>query len=266
MNIHFTDQKVFELLKQASIFSIEIGSKMYGTFDEESDTDILYIYLPCIEELTSFVSTHHQFQYKENGIDHLFINIFQFFRNALNGDSTINFEVIHHPSLENSALDWIYRNRNIFINYRIVKSYLGLARRDLKQVAKEGTLRDKNKRIAHILRGYHFCQSLLINDFTPIITGKLLNEINAIKQITDARMRHEIGKQLGEQISELRKFVNEQLDSQQLQFPFYMTSHNQNLLDMFIQELIKQKGVQSNAYYALLKPKIYDVNEHGLEY
>lgn len=266
MNIHIFNKEAFELLEEASIFSIDIGSTMYGTTNKESDKDLLHVYIPCIEELTSFVETHHQFQYKENGVDYLFVNIFQFFRNALNGDSTINFEVINHFSLENTAFDWVYKNRFIFANYRILKSYLGIARRDLKHLSKERTIRDKNKKLAHVVRSYYFVEDILNQKFKPIIQKERLVEIIEIHQLKDSRKRHELMKNWSEKIEELRNLVNEKMDNHSLNLPYYMLPQHQQLLDEFIQSLIKQKKITSSVYFELLKEQLYNVNENGIIY
>lgn len=266
MNIHFTNPQAFEELKAAAVFSIEIGSKMYGTADEYSDTDILYIYIPSFEELTSLVNTHHQFQYKEAEVDHLFVNIFQFFRNSLSGDSTINFEVIHHPNLIGTAMDWAYQHRHYFQNYKILRSYLGMARRDLHAVKKGKTEREKNKRMMHVVRGYHFCKAILEGHFNPVIKGSLLEELNAIKVFEDSRTRYEFGKGMKLKIDELRAMLNQQLDENQLPFPQYMQANHQKELDDFIQGMIQKKGILKSNYFELLRSAIYQGEEEGLEY
>lgn len=266
MNIHFTNQEAFGELKAAAIFSIEIGSKMYGTADEYSDTDILYIYIPSFEELTSLVNTHHQFQYKEAEVDHLFVNIFQFFRNSLSGDSTINFEVIHHSDLVGSSMDWAYEHRHYFQNYKILRSYLGMARRDLKDVKRGQTDRVKNKRMMHVVRGYYFCKAILDGCFNPVIEGELLQELNEVNGFQDSRIRYEFGAEMKLKIAQLRILLNQQLDKNQLQFPQYMQADHQKELDDFIQGIIKERGIPKSNYFELLRSEIYQGEEDGLEY
>ena len=84
-----------ESLKKATLVEIEVGSKMYGLSHDDSDKDLLCIYATSETEKNSFCLTHHQIQYKDeiNRIDYIFVNIHNFLRNSLNGDSTINFEV-----------------------------------------------------------------------------------------------------------------------------------------------------------------------------
>lgn len=79
MNIHFDNKELFEKLKSATIAKVVIGSKMYGTYDaSKSDIDYLYIYATSENELNSFIKTHHQLQYKEDGIDYNFVSLHTF--------------------------------------------------------------------------------------------------------------------------------------------------------------------------------------------
>ena len=64
----------------------------------------------------------------------MFINIHSFLSNAISGDSTINFGVINSKQILGTELDFLYKYREYFYNYKIIRSYLGLARRDLKRI------------------------------------------------------------------------------------------------------------------------------------
>jgi len=44
MNIHITNKALFEKLLNATILSIKIGSKMYGTSDKNSDTLVVELW------------------------------------------------------------------------------------------------------------------------------------------------------------------------------------------------------------------------------
>ena len=212
---------------------------MYGTKDEYSDTDKLFIYIPSIEDDISFTTTHHQFQYKKNNIDYLFINIYDFIRNSLNGDSTINFEIICSEKLKGSYLEFLYDMRLAFHNYKTIRSYLGLCRRDIKYLNKSGTSeRDKNKKLGHILRGYSFAKSILDRNFTPQIKGDLYDKITEIKTYNFEK-RLELTNILRDKISNLRDDVNMMLDNNNLNLPSYMTEENQQILDKHLKKLYK---------------------------
>lgn len=270
MNIHFEDKEVFEELKRISLFKTKMGSWMYGTNDEYSDTDFLYIYMPSEDEIVSMASNHHQFQYKENGVDHIFTDIFTFLKNSLSGDSTINFEIINHESLIDSKLSFIYDMRLAFHNYKIIRSYLGLARRDLKYISKGKDDRDKNKKLNHVLRGYSFCLAILNKKFNTLIDkeSKLYKEIIFNKSISDSKIRHKIGTDLSGLISLTRDDVNRWLDDGSLKFPQYMRADDMKKLDL----ALKHKMVEWRAefgtsnYFDKLEDIIYDAIANGIKY
>ena len=267
MNIHFTDETIFKNLLKATLVNIDIGSTMYGTSDNSSDIDRIHIYVPNIEDDLSFTSTHHQFQYKTNGIDYLFINIHDFLRNSLNGDSTINYEVIMSDSLKHTNLNFLYEIRNAFSNYKIVRSYLGLCKRDIKFLNKGGTTeRDKNKKLGHILRGYRFAKLIMENKFSPYISGSLLEEIYDMKSF-DYKQRTIRTGILTDKISLFRANCNKLLDSGELGLPIYMSISNQKLLDKNLKELTDSEEWKERKLESLgLLDLIYNVNENDINY
>lgn len=267
MNIHFTDKEIFENLKRSSLLNIDIGSTMYGTTDNSSDIDRLYIYIPSVEDDLSFVSTHHQFQYKEEGVDHLFIDIYNFIRNSLNGDATINFEIINSESLKESDLSFLYDMRYSFHNYKIIRSYLGLCRRDVKFLHKGGTSeRDLNKKLGHILRGYEFAKSIMNGNFSSKISGDLLTEIINIKSF-DYKKRKVLTEKLINDISNLRLDINHKLDSKELGLSTYMKIEDQVKLDGYLKNLSDSELWKSKKMENLgLLDLIYDVNENDIKY
>jgi len=223
MNIHFDDNKLFNSLQQHTIKSIEVGSVMYGIKSEISDTDYLCIYREDTENLKSFMYEHHQFQYKGTNTDYNFTNVQTFIRNILTGDSTINFEVLFSRSLIGTELEFLFIFRHNFINYNIIKSYLGLAKRDLKMYlsGKDST----PKKLSHFYRSVLFAEQLMggeldllkhrdflygtkykhenekyLLDFkTKMIYLRDLNnknlENNKIERIMDAKMLHIIDRE-----------------------------------------------------------------------
>lgn len=184
MNIHFKDKELFENLKNATLAKVRVGSHLYGTNNENSDEDFLYIYATSKNELKSFVWTNHQLQYKEEGIDHNFVSIHTFIRNCINGDSTINFEVIHSEELLKTPLMFLHSLRSVFNTYTIARSYNGFGRRDCKHWHKAKTDYEKRKRFGHIVRGYVYADRLMNNDFNfnraNDLFKKYLSEINIV--------------------------------------------------------------------------------------
>lgn len=160
MNIHFKDKELFERLKKATLVKVKVGSHMYGTNRENSDIDWLYIYATSDNELLSIIQSHHQLQYIEEGVDHNFISLHSFIRNCLSGDSTINFEVIQSGLLSDN-LSCLNEMKNSFITYTMIRSYLGLARRDIKHYHKQKDDYNRKKRLGHIIRGYIYARKMI---------------------------------------------------------------------------------------------------------
>lgn len=189
MNIHFTDKELFEKLKNATLAKVVVGSHMYGTQnifgDNTSDIDYLHIYATSTNELNTVFNTHHQLQYKEDGIDYNFVSLHTFIKNILNGDSTINFEVVQSDQLENTHLEWLIKYRKDFITYTMIKSYNGFCKRDLKHFHKAKTEYERSKRFGHIIRGFLYSRDMLysqwdfkaVNDeLKGILKGLVINK------------------------------------------------------------------------------------------
>lgn len=155
MNIHFTDKTLKEQLIQSTILETEVGSGMYGMKNENSDTDILFVYLDGIINPNLF-QTNHQLQYNENNTNYIFTSLQQFVRNILSGDNTINYEVlVSEKNKGRKYFDELYNIINKY-NINVIKSYLGLAKRDLKELKKNYS----GKKMFHFIRGVEFAYSL----------------------------------------------------------------------------------------------------------
>lgn len=159
MNIHFTEEhNLTSTLDSLTVFRTAVGSTMYGLETEDSDIDYLSIYVEPTFNRNSLLWEHHQLQYKFSNVDYNYTTLQTFIRNILTGDSTINFEVLFSKELKHSEdLKWLYNYRFAFINYNIIKSYLGLAKRDLKmwrKSTKNGVhTTETNKKLSHFFRG-----------------------------------------------------------------------------------------------------------------
>lgn len=165
MNIHL-DIKDFADINEKDILAQSIfGSHLYGLNDENSDLDLMMI-VKNIRQLPTM--THHQLQVKKNykefqKQDIIVTTLDQFIKNTLSGDSTINFELIMFDKFKGTQLEFIHDFKDLFINYNIIKSYLGMAKRDIKYFNKATSKRDKIKKYLHIQRGILYSVALLDN-------------------------------------------------------------------------------------------------------
>lgn len=232
MNIHFTDKELFERLKAATLAKVIVGSHLYGTNTLESDLDWLHIYATSENELKSFVWTNHQLQYKEDGVDHNFVSLHSFVRNIINGDSTINFEVVHSDALENTILELLMHMKDIFNTYTMIRSYLGFCRRDTKHYSKCNSDYDKHKKIEHIMRGYLIAEKLINNDFNfKCLCEMLRTEMSKVK------ISLETVKQMTEKIDKLRLKLNDMHDNKTLKLAKIMNVKNGINLEMSLKLL-----------------------------
>lgn len=251
MNIHFSDEKLFEKLKKATIAKVIVGSHLYGTnvvSDEyTSDTDFLYIYATSENELKSFVQVNHQLQYKEDGIDHNFVSLHSFIRNSLNGDSTINFEVIQSGILSNTSLKWLDDCKEIFKTYTITRSFLGLARRDVKHFGKYTEEYEKRKRFGHIIRGFLYSRALVDHNFN---FNELNNELKELMNSVDYNSGKEL-KRFSGYISDLREVLTEKFNSGSLGMSQNINVDSGVLLDKLLNNYCE--GVTFSFKQAFLK-------------
>ena len=262
MNIHFKDKNTFKKLTDATIFTVQFGSRMYGTNDENSDTDLLHIYVPSISERNSFWPSHHQLQYKDNDTDHNFVNVFAFIKNLINGDSSVNFEIINHESIKGSPLDFLFYIRHSFYNYKILRSFNGFCRRDIREYHKANSDLEKNKRIGHIIRGHEFSKMILDKNFSPIIIGDLKEKLLNIKNLSDNKERKNIVSELKSDVEGFRIRINELHDQKNLGLPMFMNVDDQIILDRHINDLINSSVWNDRKDWYLEMRCFFEANEN----
>jgi len=234
---------------------------MYGLEHKESDTDILCIYNTSERELKSFMTSHHQLQYKKDDVDYLFINIHTFIRNVLSGDSTINFEVINSEKLIGTDLEFLYENRNTFYNYKIMRSYLGLAKRDIKRLnIDSNTEFDKNKKLAHVYRGYITARKIFNAELITLSKLEIYHIKNSIWNIESYKERKILSDKIMIKINELRNTIN--TDSDMNKINSYMSIENQKIIDNELFSVISRNKKMENFDLSMF----YDANENDVKY
>lgn len=197
MNIKISQEEHNELVnKYYSGKQVVFGSRLYGSHTEDSDTDIMMFYdLPIsYNDMFKAYPNNHQFQYDdvENKTQYIWTCYSQFYMNMNKGDSTINADIMLFS-------DFFTDDKKLKIaacrTYKILKAYLGFAKRDLKQ----GSI----KKINHAHRGLTTVQAL-INGEIP--------SVNHFKFITDVDISVELKKRLKSELlikqEELRVELN----------------------------------------------------------
>ena len=264
MNIHI-NKNTFDLLNKSALISLEVGSSVYGLSDENSDKDFLTIYAPFKNERNSFWQTHHQYQYKdiENNIDYNFVSLFTFLRNLINGDSTINFELVFDKKLISTPFEFLYVNKHMFYNYNVLRSYNGFGKRDLKHLHKEKNSRDKNKKLIHAYRCNLFANQILENKFSPKIDDEHLNIMKEFKLFGHFDREDkiiEINKELDDFRIKINKILNEKKIAK------FMDVCYQGELDGWLLDFVNSEYYNSKIQDYIDLTEIYKSNEYGVIY
>ena len=241
MNIHFTDDTLLNELNAYSIFEIEIGSGMYNLKTDESDADTLVIYADSI--LNPLINrTHHQLQYNEPNQDFIFTSFSQFIHNILSGDSTINYEVLKHPDFKKEFPE--LSSLSIFNNANVVKSYLGMAKRDIKMYRKSKDI----KKAYHIARGILFAEAILMKrDIFEVLEENrgLLTTFRSVK--ADDRIIDEYENKM----NRLRESIKNEV--------FVMSSDEAYQLEQIMFDIMSKRGQPlSYPWGKLIVEAIYD--------
>jgi len=255
MNLHINKEE-FDFLMSAPKFGIfEVGSKLYGLNDAESDTDYLIILYPL---KSNCFSNHHKFQYKdiENNIDYNFTDLTNFVSNIVKGDDLTGFELIHSHEFQLSTLGWLSDFRYEFYTYNIIKAYLGVVDRDIRHFSKR-VGRDIVSGMLHITRGYEFAKTLLKGHELKLVDQEL---IKYKKILTEAdNFRNSFIQNLPTKREEVKEFRNKVFNKkfEQGKLVRYLKPEVQK-------EIQKMVNWQSFEYIDLpdsLLMKIYNSNE-----
>jgi predicted nucleotidyltransferase len=265
MNIHFDNTQLLAQLEQATLVKVAVGSHLYGLNTDKSDVDILHIHAKSKNLDQSFLWEHHQLQFKQQNTDLIFTDLFIFIRNLLSGDSTINFEVLHTKELADSDLKFLSDNKKQFYNYNILKSYLGLAKRDLKQCFSETNHYLNTKKLSHAYRSIITAEAILAGnydnhlshyqvDFNIIKDLKFNNYTNGQTLITELEakcglLRDKINKMLEQKqlVRCLRLEFMQELDLWLQDFSgtnTYIAKQNQLVMDKQIYYQVLEEGLQ----------------------
>jgi len=209
MNI-MIDEQEHEYLQQLVTQRYTIGSHLYGTAHANSDLDYLCLYPATELELRSPLPNAHPFLYKDKvtNIDWNYSSDLQFSRNLLSGDSTVNADVVLFTDREKEKLSWCR-------TYKVIRAYLGYAKRDLKQA-------NKAKKMAHAAREL-YCAELLLDNRLPTLDG-----------LRAACLKQQSATELQEKEQGLRAQANSLYDAGLLH-NYYITKEDNSLWHKMLQ-------------------------------
>ncbi len=194
MNI-IINREEHEFLQEITVSRFLIGSHLYGTVHEGSDTDYLCVYATSEEELYAGLPTVHQFQYKDlaGNTDWNYCSEMQFRKNLYSGESVIQADIVLFTNYSDKKLE-------LCRTYKVIKAYLGFARRDLKESGK-----GREKKLWHAARSL-YCAAELLEGWLPDLAG-----------VQNLYARQQDRQQLEEQEQELRAIANRQYEQGLLQ-------------------------------------------------
>ncbi len=134
-----------------------IGSRLYGTTHAGSDTDYLCVYRTSDEELYSGLPNMHQFLYKDKtgNTDWNYCSELQFHKNLYSGESVIQADIVLFT-------DYTEQKLALCRTYKVIKAYIGFARRDLKE--------DNARKWWHAARSL-YCAAELLGNRQPTLEG-----------------------------------------------------------------------------------------------
>lgn len=265
MNIHFNNSELFKDLLENTIVSFQVGSHLYNISDKESDNDVLCIYYPSNYELNNFFFLHHQLQYKVNNTDYLFTSLNGFIHNLINGDSTINFEVLQAGLFDGTDLEFLSSYVEDSKNFSVIRSFLGMARRDVNGFSKRNSDRDKVKGLYHIMRGYYSAKQLINDDYDFYAILEFLNMTINSGGFSDEVKINKTVKMYSKKITELREVNNSIRPT--IDIPKYMESERMYQLTKELNNYLRlnKKTLLSNSEEELMRLYI-DAFENGVIY
>ena len=222
MNIKI-DEEEHLILKEMCVMDYQIGSKLYGTSTEESDTDILMVIDQNNWEkyasdsvdfrslsLCKYLPNLHPFQYdcEKTNTDYIYATERQFTRSLVTGDSTVFAE----------ALMWGFgyglQPVEYFRTYKILKGFNGYSKRDISKI-KEHPSTEKFRQ--HAIRGLYIQQELL-NNRLPDLGGWINHKFQ------------ELGKhELSDLQKDFRKIMNKMVESGDL-YDYYVPKSTVSLV------------------------------------
>lgn len=263
MNIHINKSQ-YEILMQNTFFSMKIGSHLYGCNNDSSDTDYIHIYAMGSSAEKSISWSHHNFQYKDQSVDHVFSTLQNFLRNIIKGDSTINYECLFSQEFENSEIGFISDLRKSFNNYSLIKAYIGLVKRDLKFFDHNF----QSKKLFHALRGAWSIERILENEYSNNIREKDHSIYLTLMKIKNNQLSLEEMKQLALKINkendQMRALLNDKLNAKMIQK--YMNINEIKRLDQEVINFCKSEFYQSFNHEIEVFDDLYDSLENEVSY
>ena len=239
MNRNITRAQFEELQNSLLCFKPEyIGSTLYGCKHQNSDRDLMIIYLPTERQLYDPLTKYEQYHYrdKEENMDIYLCDLISFIRNAYYGESVVNFELIWSKTISSPQLNFITDNRNYFKNAYVARSYLNFCKKDIVSFNKRKTFQEQVSGVLHIERCLKFAERLIETpevEFTINIEDDYDKRIEELQSMSGGFLVSFLDANLA-LIQSLRKNLENLIKD-----GVYTTEKNQDIEDLMIDNIIK---------------------------
>jgi predicted nucleotidyltransferase len=196
MNIKITKEQ-YERLCNLDYKEYLFGSQLHGIANKNSDYDYIRVisddFYQSFTSLAVYLPNIHSWQYDgENNTQYVWMTEKQFYHNLFSGDGNmISDVVLLSGEFENSLF--------LCQTYKIIKGYIGVAKRDLKLHG------NNEKKRFHALRSLYMADELMDNELPTVEKIKLL-----YKNYSGVNLPSK--EYLVKKEQELRNRLNEMLD------------------------------------------------------
>ena len=212
MNIKITKEQ-HERLCKSKYLEYEFGSRLFGTYREDSDYDYMrvYEYNSVFEETYKGFPNVHCFQYDdaEKNSQYIWVTEEQFWANLFSGDGTIHSDILMFSEYAGEEVLKMCRT------FKIIRAYCGVSKRDLK-------LHNGRNKLFHANRSLYIAECL-INNILP--TKEKIQEISLNLENKEVLLQKEI--ELRQKASDM--YQNNLLDN------YYIPKTGDDLLDVLLQ-------------------------------
>lgn len=206
MNVKI-NKETFDYIVTYTKYKFLFGSRLHGIANKHSDTDYLIILSNKLEDnfttIAKYLPNIHSFQYDdtEHNTQLVLMTEKQFYQNLFSGDGNMlvdvvildsNFKLMNNDCSTQQGILFLTKT------YRIIKGYLGVAKRDIKLHG------DNEKKRFHAMRSLYMAEELMENKL-PSIKGiqnlkklPLLQKEKLIEK--EAALRKELNKMLDDRL------------------------------------------------------------------
>ncbi len=202
------------------------GSQLHGIANENSDKDYIRVIsdvmYECFNTKGKYLPNIHSYQYDdiENNTQYIWMTETQFYRNLFSGDGNMIADVV---ILSGDFEDALFLCRT----YKIIKGYIGVAKRDLKLHG------NNDKKKFHAFRSLMMAE-MLIDNKLPTISDVINLKNNTTLPST---------KELNDMENELRTKLNKMLNDCEIDlYPKFIEN------DELLQELVSSNNIKEFRY------------------